>query len=72
MTMVYEVTRSHHFIQKLKVLTHNYETKKNDITKTEHEILFSICEAIEELDKSINIILKELATQEQNNEKDSD
>ena len=61
MTMVYEITRAHHFIQKLKVLTNNAIIKQHEAT-----------EAVEELEKSINIILKELATQEQNNEKDSD
>ena len=60
MTKIYEATRAHHFIQKLKALTtltHNAETKQRQAQ-----------EALYEIETFVNNILKELATQEQQDE----
>ena len=59
MTKIYEATRAHHFIQKLKFMlsSGSFAYQKHEVT-----------EAIEELEKSVNIILKKLATQEQQDE----
>jgi len=48
-TKIYEATRAHHFIQKLKVLISNGRVK-------EHETK----EAIDEIESFVNHILKEL------------
>tara|TARA_R110000824_G_scaffold8336_3_gene37649 strand:+ start:17643 stop:17822 length:180 start_codon:yes stop_codon:yes gene_type:complete len=47
--LIYEVTKAHHFIQKLKVLINNARIKQHEAT-----------EAIEELEKGINEIIKQL------------
>ena len=57
MTKIYEATRAHHFIQKLTVLISNARVKNHE-TK----------EAIDEIESFVNHILKELATQEQQDE----
>jgi hypothetical protein len=49
-TKIYEATRAHHFIQKLKVLIGNARVK-------EHETK----EAIDEIESFVNHILKELS-----------
>tara|TARA_R110000824_G_scaffold225801_2_gene413518 strand:- start:130 stop:309 length:180 start_codon:yes stop_codon:yes gene_type:complete len=53
-TKIYEATRAHHFIQKLKVLISNAQVKQHEAT-----------EAVEELEKSVNNIIKELAKEQQ-------
>ena len=53
-TKIYEATRAHHFIQKLKVLISNAQVKQHEAT-----------EAVEELEKSVNNIITELAKEQQ-------
>lgn len=48
-SIIYEVTKAHHFIQKLKVLINNAQLKQHEAT-----------EAVEELEKGINEIIKQL------------
>ena len=52
--MIYETTRAHHFLQKLKVLIGNAKVE-------EHETI----EAIDEIESFVNHVIKELAKEQQ-------
>ena len=69
-TKIYEATRAHHFIQKLKVLISNDKTDLKVVRLiAEHRVKeHETKEAIDEIESFVNHILKELATQEQQDE----